>query len=201
VDTNRIVTVDFTQASGINPAIVAGTDNAIFRSNKIIIVGATVIANNTSTNTLIVANGATSGAIKYKDCRFYITGYADSVIAYRGTFINCRGSVANVASASYCFLPHTDGVVKIEGGEYYAYTGDSAKASAIVGQSGANAVSILYGVSAPTLARSGFYQTHAVLQYGGVINCVDMMTELTINVMSGASSVRGTIVKSKTNVW
>jgi hypothetical protein len=95
----------------------------------------------------------------------------------------------------------SDSVVKIIGGEYYAYTGDSTKASAIVGQSGANSVSVLYGVSAPTLARSGFYQTHAVLQYGGIINCADMITELTINVMSGASSVRGTITKSKNNVW
>jgi hypothetical protein len=201
VDTNRIVTVDFTRASAISPIIEGGTDNLIFRTNKIIIVGATVIASNTSANTLIVVNGATSGAIKYKDCRFYITAYYDSVIAYRGTFENCRGSVANISTASYCFLPNTDSVVKIVGGEYYAYTGDSTKASAVVGQSGANAVSILYGVSAPTLARSGFLQTHAVLQYGGVINCTDMITELTVNVMSGASNVRGTIAKSKNNVW
>lgn len=201
VDTDRIVTVDFTQASSINPIIKDGTDNLIFRTNKIIIVGATVIASNTSADTLIIVNAATSGAIKYENCRFYITAYYDSVIAYRGTFTNCRGSVANVVNASYCFLPNTNGLVKIIGGEYYAYTGDSAKASAIVGQSGVDAVCILYGVSAPTLARSGFYQTHAVLQYGGVINCADMITELTINVMSGASSVRGTITKSKTNVW
>lgn len=204
IGSNRNVIVDFTRAGQISPTITGGTYTNIFHSNNDIhIIGANVVASNTATSTNIRIIGTTSGVVIFENCRFYITGYQDSLIAIRGTFINCRGSVANTINNSYCFLPASNGVVKIVGGEYYAYTGDSAKQSAIVGQSGADAVSILYGVSAPTSARSGFYQTNSLLQWagGGIMSCTDLISELPLIVVSGISNIRGTIAKSKTNVW
>ena len=204
IGSNKNAIVDFTRCGQIAPTITDGTYNNIFHSNNDIhIIGANVVASNTTANTIIRIMGTTSGVVKFENCRFYTTGYQDSLIAIRGTFINCRGSVANVINNSYCFLPASNGVVKVIGGEYYAYTGDSAKQSAIVGQSGADAVSILYGVSAPTSARSGFYQTNSILQFagGGMINCTDLISELPMVVVSGSSNIRGTIAKSKTNVW
>lgn len=203
LETNRIVTVDFTRASEITPTVTNGTYNVIFRTSKINIIGATVISSNTTTGTNIRISNASSGAIKYENCRFWVTTYQDGYIAAHGTFTNCRGSVANVINNSYCFLPSIYGTVKINGGEYYAYTGDSAKQSAIVGQSGTEAVSILYGVSAPTVARSGFYQTNSLLQWvgGGILNCTDLISELPLIVVADISNIRGTITKNKTNVW
>lgn len=204
IGSNRNAIIDFTRCLQIAPTITDGTYNNIFHSNNDIhIIGANVIASNTTANTIIRIIGTTSGVVKFENCRFYITAYQDSLIAHRGTFINCRGSVANTINNSYCFLPASNSVVKLFGGEYYAYTGDSAKQSAIVGQSGADAVSILYGVSAPTLARSGFYQTNSILQFagGGMVNCTDLISELPMVVVSGSSNIRGTIAKSKTNVW
>lgn len=204
IGSNRDVIVDFTRAGQINPIITDGTYNIIFHSNNDIhVIGANVIASNTTAGTNIRIMGTTSGVVKFENCRFYITGYQDSLIAIRGTFINCRGSVANVINNSYCFLPASNGVIKIHGGEYYAYTGDANRQSAIVGQSGADAVSILYAVSAPTSARSGFYQTNSVLQWvgGGILSCTDLISELPIVVVSGISNIRGTIAKSKNNVW
>ena len=202
IGSNRNAIVDFTRCGQIAPTITDGTYNNIFHSNNDIhIIGANVVVSNITTNTIIRIIGTTSGVVKFENCRFYITAYQDSLIANRGTFINCRGSVANIINNSYCFLPASNSVVKLFGGEYYAYTGDSAKKSAIVGQSGAEAVSILYGVSAPTSAMSGFYQTNSILQFagGGIVNCTDLISELPIVVVSGSS--RGTIAKSKTNVW
>ena len=204
IGSNRNAIVDFTRCGQIAPTITDGTYNNIFHSNNDIhIIGANVVVSNITTNTIIRIIGTTSGVVKFENCRFYITAYQDSLIANRGTFINCRGSVANTINNSYCFLPASNSVVKLFGGEYYAYTGDSAKKSAIVGQSGADAVSILYGVSAPTLARSGFYQTNSILQFagGGMVNCTDLISELPMVVVSGSSNIRGTIAKSKTNVW
>lgn len=204
IGSNRNAIVDFTRCGQIAPTITDGTYNNIFHSNNDIhIIGANVVASNTTANTIIRIIGTTSGVVKFENCRFYITAYQDSLIANRGTFINCRGSVANTINNSYCFLPASNSVVKLFGGEYYAYTGDSAKQSAIVGQSGAEAVSILYGVSAPTSARSGFYQTNSLLQWagGGMVNCTDLISELPMIVVSGISNIRGTITKSKTNVW
>ena len=199
----RKAIVDFSRCGQISPLIENGTANNIFAAKDIHVIGANIAVNNITTNTVIRIVGTTSGVVKFNNCRFYINSYQDSVIAYRGTFINCRGSVVNTINNSYCFLPASNSVVKLFGGEYYAYTGDSAKKSAIVGQSGAEAVSILYGVSAPTLARSGFYQTNSIIQFtgGGMVNCTDLISSLPISVVSGISNIRGTIVKSKTDVW
>lgn len=203
VESNRNVTIDFTRCGQISPKIINGTYNIMFGTVNAYIIGATVIASNTELDTVIRISGTASGALKYENCRFYITGYKDSLIALRGTFTNCRGSVANVTNNSYCFLPSSYALVKVIGGEYYAYTGNSANQSAIIGQSGTDAVSILYGVSAPTLARSGYYQTNSLLQWtgGGVLSCTDLISALPMVVVSGISNIRGTIAKSKTNVW
>lgn len=201
---NRKVIIDFSSCGQIAPTITNGTYNVIFHSNNDInIIGANVVANNTATDTVIRIMNTLYGSVKFENCRFYITAYQDSLIALRGTFTNCRGSVANTINNSYCFLPASNSVVKLNGGEYYAYTGNSNKQSAIVGQSGADAVSILYAVSAPTLARSGYYQTNSLIQYvgGGMLNCTDLISELPLSVTSGISNIRGTIAKSKQNVW
>jgi hypothetical protein len=203
VESNRNIVIDFTRCGQIAPTIINGSYNHIFDIYNAHIIGATVIASNTSVDTVIRINGSASGAIKFDNCRFYITAYKNGLVGLRGTYTNCRGSVANVTENSYCFLPSSNGVVKIIGGEYYAYTGDANKQSAVVGQSGADAVSILYGVSAPTSARSGFYQTNSVLQWagGGILSCTDLISALPMIVVSGISNIRGTITKSKNDVW
>lgn len=203
VESNRNVIVDFTRCGQIAPTITNGTYNIIFDTINATIIGTTVIASNTATDTVIRISGAASGAIKFDNCRFYITAYKNSLVGLRGTYTNCRGSVANVIENSYCFLPSSYGVVKIIGGEYYAYTGDANKQSSIIGQSGADAVSILYGVSAPTAPRGGYYQTNSILQWagGGILSCTDLISELPMIVVSGISNIRGTITKSKTYVW
>lgn len=204
IESNRVAVLDFSRCNQINPTITNGTYNVIFYANYgLHIIGANIIANNTNTDTTIRVTDANSGTIKFEDCRFYITAYKYSVIAFRGTFTNCRGSIANVIENSYCFQPSTYALIRVIGGEYYAYTGDSTKQSAVIGQSGAEAVTLLYGVSAPTLARSGYYQTNSILQWagGGMVNCTDLISALPIIVVSGISNIRGTIPYSKSNVW
>ena len=199
VETNRVATVDFSNASAINPTIANGTVNYIFRAEELKIIGANVMATNIETDTTVKVFSSSSGRISAENCRFWLTCYTASVIAHTGTFINCRGSVTNSVSNSYCFLTATTGILRLYGGEYYAYTGDANVLSAVVGQSGADAVSILYGVNAPTNARSGFYQTNSIYQAtgGGVINCTDLISALPLTVREGISNIRGTIAKSK----
>ncbi len=202
VETNRVATIDFSNCSAITPTITGGTHNVIFRGEVINIIGANVIASNTATETLIRIFNTERGRTNAKDCRFWITAYRDSLIGLCGTFTNCRGSVANTINNSYCFLPSSSGLVRVIGGEYYAYTGDSTKQSSVVGQSGADAVCILYGVNAPTAARTGFYQTNSILQWagGGILNCTELISTLPMIVVSGISNIRGTIEKNKPNL-
>lgn len=199
VDTNRVATVDFTNADAINPVIAAGTVNYIFRAEEIKVIGANVIASNINTNTTVKVFSSSSGRIYAESCRFWLTCYTASVIAHTGTFVNCRASVTNATSNSYCFLTSSAALLRLYGGEYYAYTGDTSALSAVVGQSGADAVSILYGVNAPTSTRSNYYQTNSIYQAtgGGIINCTDLISALPLTVRDGISNIRGTIAKSK----
>lgn len=198
-NTNRRIVFDFSNCGEISLPITGGTLNYIFVGYNAHIIGANVIANQTAANTTIQIFNSSAGAVCAENCRFWITAYKNSRVGQTGTFTNCRASVANVTESSYCFLPFTDSLIRINGGEYYAYTGASTAQSAVVGQSGANAVSILYGVNAPTLSRTGFYQTNAIIQFagGGVLNCTDLVSALPVTVVSGISNIRGTIAKSK----
>lgn len=196
---NRRIVFDFTNCSQISLPITASTYNIVFYGYNAHIIGASVITSQTAVDTIIRIFDAYAGAVVAENCRFWITAYKDSRVGQTGTFNNCRASVANITNNSYCFLPFTDSLLRINGGEYYAYTGSSAAQSAVVGQSAANAVSILNGVNAPTLARSGFYQTNSVLQWsgGGVLSCTDLVSELPLVVAAGIGNIRGTIAKSK----
>ncbi len=195
----RKAIIDFSRCTAIEPNITGGTYNIIFSGQYITIENANVVANKTTSGTIIKVFGAGIGEIRADNCRFYITCYQDATISYIGTFNNCRGSIANTTGNSFCFIPNTNGLVRINGGEYYAYTGASGSISAIVGQSGANAVSILYAVNAPTNTRGGYYQTHSIYQYtgGGVLSCTDLISTLPLSIISGIANIRGTIAKSK----
>lgn len=197
--TNRKIVFDFTGCSQIILPISAGTQNTVFYGHNAHIIGANVIASQTAADTVIHVFNSSSGVVRCENCRFWITSYRASRVGQTGTFVNCRASIANVIENSYCFLPFSDSLLRIEGGEYYAYTGASSAQSAVVGQSAANSVSILYAVNAPTLARSGFYQTNSVLQWagGGILSCTDLVSALPLIVVAGISNIRGTIEKSK----
>ena len=196
---NRRIVFDFSCCSRISLPISSGTYNYVFYGHNAHIIGANVLVNQTGAGTIVRIFSSTSGAVFAENCRFWVTAYQDSLVANTGTFTNCSASIANVINNSYCFLPLSDSLLRLNGGEYYSYTGSSSAKSAVVGQSATNAVSILYGVNAPTAARSGFYQTNAIIQFvgGGIMNCTDLVSELAVTVTAGNSNIRGTIAKSK----
>lgn len=196
---NRRIVFDFSNCSEINLPVISGALNIVFYGYNAHIIGANVVINNTAVDTVARIFNSTAGAVFAEYCRFWITAYKDSRIAQTGTFINCRGSIANIINNTYCFQPFSESLLRINGGEYYAYTGTSNAQSAVVAQSGANAVTVMNGVNAPTLARSGFYQTNSILQWsgGGLLNCSDLISALPVIGAAGIINVSGTIAKSK----
>ena len=196
ISENRRIVLDFTGCSRITIPVTAGTQNIIFWGTKANIIGASVVANQTGTDTTIkmFSDGAQVFA---ENCRFWVTGYSGSRISQGGTFNNCRASVTNSVSNTFVFAPDTNSLLRVNGGEFYAYTADSSAMSAVVGQSGVDAVSILYGINAPTVARSGYRQTTSIRQASGIMNCTDLVSTLPLDVVSGSSNIRGTIAKNK----
>lgn len=196
---NATVILDFANCAALNIPIANGTSNVIFGGENVTVKNAYVIADNIAADTAIVVFSGVSGFNNAENCSFRIYAYKDSCIAYHGTFTNCDGVVANSINNSYCFTPNTNGLIRLEGGEYRAYTKDNNVACAILGQGATDAVSILRGVNASAETRIGYYQKNAILQLsgGGVVNCTDLITTLPVSVISGISNVVGTINKNK----
>ena len=198
--TKRLV-FDFSAVGKMVFPCISGTKNIIFYGRDIHIIGANVYANNLSASTIIRAFDTTTGRITCERSKFDITAYQDSYISTLGTFTDCHGIIANTINNSYCFSSVTGGILRINGGEFFAYVVDSTAQCAVLGQSGASAVSILYGVSAPTVSRTGYYQKNALVQFagGGVLCCTDLISALPLTVISGISNIRGTIAINKAN--
>lgn len=193
---SRRVILDFTDCKQISINCVAGSYNTIFFGMDVRIVGVNIVA--TGGTAIYMFSTASATSVYAENCRFWVTCEAGGMIARSGTFKNCRASVTNATWHSYCFAPLSESLLRLDGGEYYAYTGSTEHFSAIVGAtSGANGIAILYAVNAPTMARSGFYQTHALYQTTGWICSTDLISALAVNVVSGISNIRGTIALSK----
>lgn len=196
---SRKVTLDFTDCKQISINCDGGTHNIIFFGMDVRIVGANVVATGGASIFMFSTAGGTT--VYAENCRFWITCDSGGYIARSGTFKNCRASVTNSGLHSYCFVPIDASLLRVDGGEYYAYTGSAEHVSAVVGlSSGTNAVAILYGVNAPTVARSGYYQTNSVYQTTGTVCSTDLISALPLSVVSGSSNIRGTIALSKANM-
>lgn len=195
--TNRKIIVDFSDCSALNINCTSGTYNIVFYGMEVNIIGANVIATNGayiymfSTPTNIVANA--------ENCRFWITASNGGIIAKSGTFKNCRVSLTITGGAAYCFDVGNAGLLRLFGGEYYAYSGSSSYESAIVrvAASQTEAVAITYGINCPTVARGGYNQSHAINALSNSAKCsfTDTITELTIT--ATGQNVRGTLAISK----
>lgn len=193
---NRRVTLDFTDCKQISINCDTNTYNIIFFGMDTRIIGANVIATGGTSIQMFSVAGQTT--IYAENCRFWITCDSGGMIARSGTFKNCRASVTNAGLHSYCFAPQSASLLRLDGGEYYAYTGSADHVSAVVGlTNGENAVAILYAVNAPTSARSGYRQTHSIYQTTGLVSCTDLITLLPINELSGKANIRGTLAVSK----
>ena len=201
---NRKVTLDFSNCSAINVSVNGVYANIFnFTSGNVTINNLNLLVNNGVTpasGTVVRVFNATSANITCNDCRIWVTGYQDSLIGYTGIYNNCRCTVNNLINNSYCFLSAGAGLLRLEGGVYYAYCGSSSLISAVVAQSSAGAISLIYGVVMPTVAKTGFYQTNAIYQLnsnGNYVNCRELISTLTRTVVSGYSTVAGTISVNK----
>ena len=198
---NRKIIFDFSCCSQLTFPVVAGAPNYIFYGIDAHIIGADVNVYEKSANTTIIGFSTVAGAVYAENCRFWITGHSTCKVACTGTFTNCRASVANSTGESYCFTPLSNSMLRLNGGQYMAYSGSASSVSAVVGHQNGNpnAVSILNGVNAPTWERGGYYQTHAIYQYhtSGTIRCHDLVSALPVDAIYDAE-ISGTIARSKT---
>jgi hypothetical protein len=193
---NRKVIVDFTDCRQITIECEADSYNVIMYGMDVNVVGINIIA----TNGAYIYMFSTPTNIKpyAENCRFWITATSGGLIAKSGTFRNCRVSLTIPSGNAYVFDVYDDGLLRVYGGEYYAYAGSSYTSSIVRIASGQTiAVAITYGLNCPTYARSGYVQSYAIYDLSASAKCsyTDTITALTIS--ASGQNIRGTIAVSK----
>lgn len=193
--TDRRIILDFSNCSQINITCPAASHNIVFFGLQAHIIGANVIATGGANITMFSTAGATQ--VNADKCRFWITtetGY----IARGGTFRDCRCSVTTTAGDAFCFNTLSGGLLRIFGGEHYAYAPtDNQSAVIYVNAAQKGAVVNTYSMSCPTTARGGYVQTYAVNCNSADACCSFTDTITLLTMQADGQNIRGTIKQSK----
>lgn len=193
--TNRKIVFDFSGCSHISIACPDDSHNIIFFGLHANIRGANVVATGGAAVYMFSTSGLTVS--NAEDCRFWITSAA-GYIARGGTFRDCRCSMTATGGDAYCFNVLATGLLRLIGGEYYAYAPTGSAGSVIYVNSAQEGAAVAaYGINCPTVARGGYVQTYAIncLTADACCSFTDTITALPIT--ASGQNIRGTIAKSK----
>ena len=194
--TNRRVILDFGNCSEINLNCAAGLHYTVFYGLNVYVRNCNLIAyGEEATIYMFSTAGATFATAE--NCRFWITA-ASGFIARGGYFRNCHGSITTTNSDAFCFNTLSGGLLRVFGGEYWAYS-PTANQSAVIYVNAAQAGAVVntYSISCPTLARSGYVQTRAISCYSNDEKCSFTDTITTLEISATGQNIRGTIKASK----
>ena len=192
--TNRKIIFDFSGCSRIAISCASVTYNTIFFGLNVDIIGANVVATGSANITMFSTAAAT--VAHARDCRFWIT--ADTgYIARGGTFKNCRCSLTTNDGDAFCFNVLSGGLLRLFGGEYYAYAPTGNQSAVVYIHSGqTNAVCMTYGINCPTNARSGYEQSNAINVLTNSAKCSFTDTVTALGIVAAGQNIRGTIAHS-----
>ncbi len=177
---NAKYTLDFSNCSAINYIPDSGKVTVVFSRGGGHIIGAKVNMENPATNTTI-HGFSNDGQWLVENCEFNLSGYNLTYLTQCGTFNNCKATIKNAYRYSYVFYPKENSLIVVNGGEYKSYTQNNSYKSAIVGQTLSNSAIVLYGVNAPSVAVSGYYQTNSLYQTAGRLACYGLISALEVD--------------------
>ena len=197
--TNRRIVFDFSGCEQITVPVPANSYNILFFGMHVNLKGANVVVTS-DTATVYVFSTAAATIIHAESCRFWINVYA-GYIARGGTFRDCRVSFSCTAADAFGFNVLSGGLLRVFGGEYYAYAPTGSQSAVVyVNSAQTSAVAMTYGINCPTVARSGFVQTYAIncLTNNALCSFTDTVTALTMQ--ADGQNIRGTLKISKSGL-
>lgn len=199
--TNRKVVIDFANCSFIRLNCEAEKHYTVLFGMNVNVKNLNITATG-QTSYIEMFSTPTNSVINAENCRFWITGKSSCTIARSGTFKNCRCSVTNINANSYIFNVGNESLLRVEGGEFYAYTNLSSGNSAVVFVDAAakDAVAITYAINCPNVPRGGYYQTHAINCLSNSAKCSFTDTITTLTISAAGQNNRGVIAASKPNM-
>lgn len=193
--TDRAITFDFTACEMIVFKPVAGKVNHFFAGGNVRVLGAYIYADQLAADTSILAFDGFNDAVYAERCHIFFHGSTGSMVARRGTFVNCRADILNDVGDSFCFHPAASNIVRIMGGEYCAHTKSASAKTAIVALTESKATAILHAVYLSGCKYDETRQTYALYQTNSAsfLRCRDLVAALPNIVLDSASEVEGTI--------
>lgn len=198
--TNRRILFDFAKCNKILVNCATNTTNIIFNGVDINIANVQIEAKGTATGCAItmIKGALNTGRINAENCRFVINTTAAALISEHGTFTNCYGYVVSESSTAYCFKPKSTGLIRLIGGEFYAYgKTTSGIGSAIMHTSAGDTDGVLlaYNIHCPVVAKTGYSQGFLSVANAGTTYINGVVTRLT---SSGTyNEITGHINKNK----
>ena len=195
---SRKIVFDFTDCSQIAISCDAGTYNTIIYGLHVDIIGANIIATGGTQITMFSRPALTF--VNAERCRFWITSES-GYIARGGDFKNCRTSLTTSIDNAYCFNVLSGGLLRLYGGEHYAYAPlDKFSTIVYVNSEQTGAVVNTYSISCPTNARSNLTQTFAIDCLTSDACCSFTDTITTLSIVADGQNVRGTIPQNRLNM-
>lgn len=170
--TKKRIIFDFAKCDKITVECAANTFNYIFFGSDMTIknIKCFVTSAGVSCNIYAVMGRANNGRINVDDCRFNITATGVARIAEHGTFTNCYGYIKSETAGAFCFSPKNIGLIRIIGGEYYAYAKTSSgQNSAITYTTSSDTDGVLMAtdIHCPVVALEGYTQSYLSVAYAG----------------------------------
>ena len=191
------VIFDFAKAETINIEPLDNYSYIVFYGTDLYVRNANVFVINLGTgcNVQMVA-GSNPGNIDLENCQFYIETSGNAVGATHGSFTNCEIELYAIAGNANCFAPTSNYFVRVMGGKFLAYVGNTNTYTAAVfytaaGQS--NAITFAQNINCPTVSVANYYQQYLAVGNAGktIINCV----------ASTMNSTGGTFLSIANQVW
>lgn len=198
--TSKRIIFDFAKCNKITVSCSANTYNYIFYGTDLTIKNVRCFAAAAGAGCAIYAvmGRSNNGRINVDSCRFTITATALGRIADHGTFTNCYGLIKTENGAAYCFSPKSTGLIRIIGGEYYAYAKTSSGQNSAIFYTTASDVDgacIAQNIHCPVNAITGYTQNYLSIAYAGSTVIQGVVTRLTS--LGDYNSISGKIDRNK----
>ena len=183
LSSKRII-FDFSKCDKVNVACAGSTSNVILSGENMDVRGLNIKASSSATSCNIeMTSGITnSGRLNFSDCRFEIQTTGTAIIARHGVYSNCYAYIVSEAGTAYCFNPNNSGLLRLNGGEFYAYGRTSSGiGSAIVhvSASDSDAVLLAYNIQCPMLTKTAYTQAYLSVANAGNVLINGVVTSLT----------------------
>lgn len=197
---SRRILFNFDKCNKIKVNCAADTTNYILYGTDLNVANIQIEASSTATGcNITMLKGATNtGRINADNCRFVINTTAAAQIAEHGTFTNCYAYIVSDNSKAYCFKPKNTGLIRLNGGEFYAYGKTSSGIGSAISHTSASdtdGVLIANNIHCPVVTKTNYSQGYLSIANAGNTYINGVVTRLT---SSGSyNNITGLINKNK----